>query len=604
MAPCNEPGHLTALLRSLGCLVLLGLQPVLAQQTFHCAAHTVGPAYAQTGAAKRAQIPTTGMRRAVVIFADFAGGRGDAAVPDWSAAIFDPDRAGSFSHFYRTMSFGRLQVGGEAAPRRYQSLSPASAYLADTPTELGAVGRFSSEILRRADADIDFSAYDSDGPDGIPDSGDDDGIVDIVFIVLDDVPARFLLGNANGIASLNLEGDYQTDDVGHNGSPIRISSDQGVLGQGNTYNQTVGIMCHEYGHVLGLPDLFNTEFLRAEDPGGPENDSAGIGNWGLMGWGTLGWNRNDGPTAFSAWSRMELGWAQVTRPDSTADAMALEDVGRRGALYHIPLGRWEFFLLEYRRRQSSYYDRNLPGEGLLIWHVRFPHPTSTFPDLDLESADGLWQDAGYPLGNQANPADGQDNLDFWAHEDAYRDAHGGNLGDATDPFDGRVYTSFTPETNPAALSASGLQYARIDSIRLDGDIARADIHFFSRNVETDQFILVDEDGDDTPCPTKRSRSVSRWSTAARRPSRTSRPGCPATIRSSISPRPPWIWAIWRRTAGSHSMPVAWPSASRRASMGSTKPRSPWSSAPRGAPWPGNTSPPPGNRLPSTSSKRP
>ena len=39
------------------------------------------------------------------------------------------------------------------------------------------------EALKLADADTDFSQYDNDGPDGVPNSGDDDGIVDLVALV-------------------------------------------------------------------------------------------------------------------------------------------------------------------------------------------------------------------------------------------------------------------------------------------------------------------------------------------------------------------------------------------------------------------------------------
>ena len=83
------------------------------------------------------------------------------------------------------------------------------------------------------------------------------------------------------------------------------------LGLGNVQSQTVGTMAHEYGHILGLPDLFDVSYLSLGDAAGPEEDSAGIGNWGLMGWGASGWNGDDGPTALSAWSRVRLGWSRI-----------------------------------------------------------------------------------------------------------------------------------------------------------------------------------------------------------------------------------------------------------------------------------------------------
>src|SRR5690606_41205846 len=40
----------------------------------------------------------------------------------------------------------------------------------------------------------------------------------------------------------------------------------------------IGVFCHEFGHNLGLPDLYDT------DPG--NGSSQGIGEWGLMGGGS------------------------------------------------------------------------------------------------------------------------------------------------------------------------------------------------------------------------------------------------------------------------------------------------------------------------------
>ena len=81
----------------------------------------------------------TGTRRALVLFAGFAGET--APVPAWAEDLFDPDLPGSFRHFYHTMSFGRLQMEGAVAPRRYLASQPATAYLADDDFEPGQYGR-------------------------------------------------------------------------------------------------------------------------------------------------------------------------------------------------------------------------------------------------------------------------------------------------------------------------------------------------------------------------------------------------------------------------------------------------------------------------------
>jgi len=109
-----------------------------AQAQFRCAGSQGAPtreALPAGVAAKPTRITasTTGTRRVLVLFARF---KGDPAnpVPSWATDIFNPDLPGSGSHFYDTMSFGKLQVRGEVAPRVYESSQPASAYLEDDQT--------------------------------------------------------------------------------------------------------------------------------------------------------------------------------------------------------------------------------------------------------------------------------------------------------------------------------------------------------------------------------------------------------------------------------------------------------------------------------------
>jgi M6 family metalloprotease-like protein len=296
--------------------------PALAE-AFLCAGSLSAESPLPAGvAAKSARIAAsaTGTRQALVLFARFRD-EGSATVPSWAAQVFDASRPGSFSHYWDTMSFGRLRVRGGVAPRVYLSRQEVGAYLGDDSTHVGQFGRFSLEVLQQADADVDFRQFDNDGPDGVPDSGDDDGAVDAVFLVIASAPRDFLVGGATGIAGLGLQlglGDavvadpdspgqrcFRTADVGAGGEPLRVVSDWGTVQQAQTLSAAVGAMCHEYGHVLGLPDLYNVDFLG--QPGAlPAEDSAGVGAWCLMGWGASGWEPGDGPT-----SLCEIGRAHV-----------------------------------------------------------------------------------------------------------------------------------------------------------------------------------------------------------------------------------------------------------------------------------------------------
>ncbi|SVD56529.1 uncharacterized protein METZ01_LOCUS409383, partial [marine metagenome] len=150
-------------------------------------------------------VQEVGTRGAVVIFARFNDElTGQNSAPSWAQGLFDLERPGSISHFYDEMSFGRLRLRGEVAPKRYAARDPARDYLAAEPGAAGDFARFNREILAQADRDIDFARYDDDGPDGVPNSGDDDGLVDGVFIVVASTPRNFLLGAATGIASLGV----------------------------------------------------------------------------------------------------------------------------------------------------------------------------------------------------------------------------------------------------------------------------------------------------------------------------------------------------------------------------------------------------------------
>ena len=414
-------------------------------------------------------VSQTGHIHALTIFAHFAdeGGLG-REVPSFAANIF-AEQPGSLTHFYREMSRGQFELTGEVLPRWYASRSNGDAY-ADME---GGYGRFAREIIEAADADVDFSRYDNDGPDGVPNSGDDDGYVDYIFIVSASAPTGFIVGDATGVARLGLGNDFVSQDRAHLRGFIRIDSKRGSVQRGRSFADAVGIMAHEFGHFLGLPDLYDREF-----DSDPADDSGGIGYWGLMGYGIRGWNDVDGPNPFCAWSLGQLGWLGVNNQQlkvlsEDRDDVVFDDVNAGGDVYLLPAPAGHFFLVEFRSRQHSYYERNLPGEGLLIWRInpiRNGNNVETNKQVDLVCADGRFGDAGFPLGRKPAPFSGRDNLDFWARDERYRADFGGNLGDATDVFDGEQFTDFWAASNPA--STPGVSVTRI---RREGDRMVADL---------------------------------------------------------------------------------------------------------------------------------
>src|SRR5581483_2400469 len=169
-----------------------------------------------------------------------------------------------------------------------------------------------------------------------------------------------------------------------------------------------GVLCHEFGHLLGLPELYA--------PGGAAHE--GVGVWDLMGQGTwLG--RGDSPPGLSAWSKLRLGWVDVETVTTTTPALALPAVQTTPRVVKIPAVPGvpeEYYLLENRARIGV--DRSLPGEGLLVWHV----------DERVRGFRSGESDPAHKLLHLVE-ADGRGDLDR-GH------AAGGNRGDATDPWRG------------------------------------------------------------------------------------------------------------------------------------------------------------------------
>ena len=455
---------------------LLSVVPAFSQceNSFSCAGFEAPEALDRAAKIlKRARriLPSKGQIKVLVVFAQFRDeAQGSDSIPAYADGLFDPVRPGSFTHFYHTMSFGQLQVEGTVLPKRYTSDRPVDAYRVEVPGEEdGHYDEFAQEILQKVDQDVDLGQFDSDGSDGVPDSGDDDGYVDYVFINMHSTPRGFIRDGATGIAGLGLDADFLTADISTSGEPIRIrgSRANGAILQEGSLTQTVGSMAHEFGHGLGLPDFYDLVY------GNPEEDSGGIGRWGLMGWGAHGWQGDDGPNPLCAWSRERLGWIgreneRLMEVEGDEKDLLIADLHQGGYVIRVPLGatvldggflEQEYLLLEQRTREGHYYNRHLPADGLLIWRIRpYVHIThgqghndqEEAKVVDLVCADGLYRDRGYPQGGVPDPYRGRDNLDFWAHDAEYRQVHAGNLGDATDPFDGIHFTDFNAKANPSS----------------------------------------------------------------------------------------------------------------------------------------------------------
>jgi M6 family metalloprotease-like protein len=149
-----------------------------------------------------------------------------------------------------------------------------------------------------------------------------------------------------------------------------------ICPEGGSRMNNISVACHEFGHMLGLPDLY----ARPENPG-----SEGVGTWCAMS-NQVG---NGRPQHFCAWSKEQLGWLKpaVINPMVKQKLILrpVEDSPRECVKVLVRADGSEYFLLENRRKQG--FDQSLPAEGLLIWRVVNNRPI-------LEESHGIEGPAG------------------------------------------------------------------------------------------------------------------------------------------------------------------------------------------------------------------
>ncbi|HEX2166257.1 MAG TPA: M6 family metalloprotease domain-containing protein [Longimicrobiales bacterium] len=263
----------------------------------------------------------------------------------------------SFSDYWDEVSGGLLKVEGIVAP--WVTLTkPARYYLPPEEHGWSSFGRIielREEVLAASLGRIDFTQFDNDGADGIPDSGDDDGFVDFIAIVYAvKCPGD---GRAGGIWPHRAAmPPFSTTSIGANGEPIRIADyvvlpalDPATCGP-----MRVGVLAHETGHALGLPDLYDYD-----------GSSQGIGAWGLMGTGSHATEHS--PAHLGAWAKEQLGWVTVAELSGADSTIAIPPVQQSRTVYRVQGDGREYLLLENRQRMGS--DRFLAGQGLLVWSV-------------------------------------------------------------------------------------------------------------------------------------------------------------------------------------------------------------------------------------------
>ncbi|MBP5337096.1 MAG: M6 family metalloprotease domain-containing protein [Bacteroidales bacterium] len=206
-----------------------------------------------------------------------------------------------------------------------------------------------AEACELLDDEIDFSQYDQDG----------DGEVDMVFMlyagqgeadtgIADTIWPHMWYLSAGGII-LELDGKKM--------NRYACSSELDPVKQ----QAGIGAPCHEFGHTLGLPDLYDTNYT-------DNGLTAGMSYFSLMDSGS--YNGDSWvPPYFTLQERIVLGWVderaleEITGPGDYVLASVQEE---KACKTSTDL-EGEYFV--YECRTNSGWDRGLEAHGMLVYHV-------------------------------------------------------------------------------------------------------------------------------------------------------------------------------------------------------------------------------------------
>ena len=292
---------------------------------------------ARLSGARLAGAPTPSAPQVLVIRVDFDDEPMTAAKAD-SEAFFAKVRA-----FYLENSYGIFQPTFTVTDDVHR-LGSLAAFGADCGGDIAChdAQMRTAAVTAENNAGRDFSTYDH-------------------IMIYHAGNGQETTGNGNDIWSVYFPGLFVVDSKSFEGFTVVPEKEAGSI-------DPLGVICHEYGHQNGLPDLYDTSV---------NGGRSTVGAWDIMDYpytaapgGVLGSN----PPHFGAWSKVFL---QFVSPSTwtSVGAATLTSANVTPVSIKIPLGTAdvpskEYLLLEYRRINStSTYDHGLPASGLLVWHV-------------------------------------------------------------------------------------------------------------------------------------------------------------------------------------------------------------------------------------------
>lgn len=219
------------------------------------------------------------------------------------------------------------------------------------------MGPIFKEALSGIDSQIDFSQYDMNN----------DGTIDMVYFIFAGYSSHMPGNNSNYLWP-------HANDFSQNARWFGLIFDQKKFGRyacsvefldteqyadEHQYLDGIGTICHEFSHVLGLADHYDTDYAENGQAKAPDD-------WDIMASGTDG-NYGLNPVGYNAFERHVLGFATPKTLD-VAGSYTINPLNTSNEFYILNTGtNKEDFYIE--NRQQTRWDRFLPGHGMLVWRA-------------------------------------------------------------------------------------------------------------------------------------------------------------------------------------------------------------------------------------------
>lgn len=334
--------------------------------------------------------PTTGTRRLIMILVGFTDRAFSKSNAEFSALMNNTGYSvngayGSVNDWFKSNSFNQLNLITDVAGP--YTLSSNMAYYGansgGTPGNDIRPRQMVTEAINLADPSVNFSIYDNDG----------DTYVDGLYIIYagygeenSGVTSNAIWAHAWSLSSYVLKDAVKLQDY---------SCSSELLGASGSTITSIGVICHEFSHVCGLLDYYDTDY----DDSVTGGQSFDLGEWDPMAGGS--WNDNGRrPPHHNCYSKSALGW-QTPTVLSSGVSLSIPNAHNYNVSYkYTTTVNNEYFMFE--NRQQIGWDTYLPYHGLLIFHVDKNYSgwsnnkINVTPDrqgMDIEEADNIKTEA-------------------------------------------------------------------------------------------------------------------------------------------------------------------------------------------------------------------